>query len=94
MSVASVQSGIVKRALAILHEGVNVQDWDEDAKLEYREAAPPETMAAQVLAEYEPSEVDRIIEVWRSLENRLDPETVRLHLAALRKWQSRWHHDG
>ena len=65
MSVASVQSGIVKRALAILHEGVNVQDWDEDAKLENPEAATAETVATQVLAEYQPSEAHLIVNVWR-----------------------------
>jgi len=58
------------------------------------EPATAEAIAAQVLAEYEPSEVNQIVREWRKLGNRLDPETVRLHLAALRKWQSQWRDNG
>jgi len=96
MSVGVVQSEIVKRALAILHEGVNVQDSEEDAKVEHPEAATAETMAAQVLAEYEPSESELIVRAWHDIlgVNYLKPEMVRLHLEALRRWQSRWHHNG
>ena len=95
MSVAAVQSEIVKRALAILHEGAGVQDLDADAKLENPEAATAETVVTQVLAEYQLSEADRIVRVWHdTMGINLKPEMVRLHLEALRKWQSRWHDNG
>ena len=36
-------------------------------------------------------EVARIVLAWRKLFNfELNPELVRRHLEALRKWQSRW----
>lgn len=53
-----------------------------------------ETMAAQVLAEYEPSEAERIVKVWRTLGTPLNPNTVKRHLEALRRWQSQWHDNG
>lgn len=59
------------------------------------ESSPAETVAAQVLAEYEPSEADRIVRVWHdTMGINLKSERVRLHLEALRKWQSRWHDNG
>jgi len=60
------------------------------------ESLPAETMAAQVLAEYEPSESELIVRAWHDIlgVNYLKPELVRLHLEALRRWQSRWHHNG
>ena len=60
------------------------------------ESSPAETMAAQVLAEYEPSEADRIVRAWHDIlgVTNLNPERVRLNLEALRKWQNRWHDKG
>ena len=87
MSVGAVQSEIVKRALALLHGGVSVQDRDEGAK-----AVTPETVATQVLAEYEPPEADRIVRAWRDITGtHLNPDRVREQLEALRKWEGSWH---
>ncbi len=37
-------------------------------------------------------EADSIVKVWKDIlgVNNLNPETVSLHLEALRQWQSRW----
>lgn len=74
---------IAKRAEAKLKEGL--------------EAAPepegpyPESMAAKILAEFEPSEAERIVAAWRDLLGiELDRKRVKDHLLALREWQKRW----
>ena len=71
---------------------------EPDNQEQSREPEPPpaEIVAAQVLAEYEPPEAELIVRAWRDIlgVNYLNPETVRLHLEALRKWQSRWHDNG
>ena len=38
------------------------------------------------------TEADSIVKAWKDIlgVNNLNPETVRLHLEALRSWESRW----
>ncbi len=50
-----------------------------------------ETLAASILAENGPDEVDSILRIWSDLfGKRLDHESVRNQLTALREWQSKW----
>jgi len=88
---------IIKRALAMLHDGQTL-DRDEvrlsepDNEIEHMpETATAETFAVSVLAENGPDEVDAILRVWSDLfGKRLHHESVRKQLAALREWQRLW----
>ncbi len=88
---------IVKRALAMLHSGrildqpTRVGGPDIDDTHDDGSRVTPEALAASVLAENTSEEVDRILKVWSELFGmRLDHETVRKQLVAIRKWQSQW----
>ncbi len=84
---------IVKRALAMLHGGPKTEQ--QDQQIGEPEAVSAEALAASVMAENEPDEVDSILRVWSDLFNiRLDRETVRKQLAAIRKWQSQLMNGG
>lgn len=51
----------------------------------------PETLAASLLAENEPDEVQGILAVWRDIFGiELDRDRVADCLRSLREWQSRW----
>jgi len=77
----------------ILHRIKGVPDNQEQSW--EPESPPAETIAVQVLAEFEPSEADRIVRAWNDiLGSQLNPERVKQHLAALRKWQSEWNDYG
>ncbi|OGP98902.1 MAG: hypothetical protein A2W10_04335 [Deltaproteobacteria bacterium RBG_16_55_12] len=55
------------------------------------ETPTPETLAASLLVENEPDEVETILAVWRDIFGmRLDRDQVVRHLEGLRRWQSRW----
>lgn len=59
------------------------------------ETPTAETLAASILAENGPDEVDSILRVWSDLfGKRLDHERVRNQLAALMEWQRRWMNGG
>ena len=59
------------------------------------ESPPAETIATQVLAEYEPSEAHRIVKAWNDIlgVNYLNPDRVKEHLEMLRKWQRSWQRE-
>ena len=55
------------------------------------ETPTPETLAASILAENGPDEVDSILRVWSELFGmRLNPERVRDQLEMLREWRCQW----
>ncbi len=66
---------------------------DKQEQVGKLESSPAETLAAQALAEYQPSEAHLIVKAWQDIMgvDYLNPDTVRAHLEGLRKWQSRWH---
>ena len=80
-----------KKAAQKLKQGSQVVD-----SVEAEKGATAETLATQVLAECDPLEAELIVRAWRDIMGvtNLNPETVRLHLEALRQWQSRWHEYG
>ena len=56
------------------------------------ETSPAETLAAQVLAEYQPSEARLIVRAWNDILGvKLNPDRVGAHLEELRKWERSWH---
>ena len=75
----------------ILHRVKGVPDKQERGG--EPEPSPAETLAAQVLAEYEPSEAHLIVRAWQDIlgVNYLNPDRVKEHLEMLRKWQRSWH---
>jgi len=65
----------------------------EDGPRQISEPKAPtaETLSASILAENGPGEVDSILRIWSDLfGKRVDHESVRNQLAALREWQGRW----
>ncbi len=66
---------------------------DKQEQVGKPESSPAETLATQVLAEFQPSEAHLIVKAWQDIMgvDYLKPDTVRAHLEGLRKWQSRWH---
>ena len=97
MKAEAERKEIVKRALAMLHGGQisdqpsQTDDIDIDTVDTKPETPTPETLAASILTENEPDEVDSILRIWSDLfGKRVDHETVRNQLAALREWQGRW----
>jgi len=94
MSVETAQSGIVERALACLHGGVGVQESNEDPVSGTSESTTGETVAVQVLTEYESPEAHLIVRAWRDITGtQLSPDRVREHLEMLRKWQGSWQRE-
>ena len=77
----------------ILHRIKGAPDKREQGGETKPNPSPAETLAAQALAEYQPSEAHLIVKAWQDIMgvDYLNPDTVRAHLEGLRKWQSRWH---
>ena len=93
MKAEAERKEIVKRALAMLH-GDQISDQpsqvdDIDTVDTGPETTTPETLAASVMVENTPEEVDRILKVWSDLFGvHLNSKRVRNQLEMIRKWQS------